>query len=187
MRLQSKQRQAELNTSSVADIAFLLLSFFLMTTVISEDKGLALNLPEWRDKPIEKPVAERNLFKIQLNSSDEAMIEGERVIDLIGLRAKIKNFILNNGRDPLSSDSPQHAIISLKSDRGTSHGFFISTLDEIQAAYYEIYAENAGMTTEAYRRLDYSDKRNKHVIERAKNGIPMNISLAEPSSVLSRP
>ena len=61
----AKDRKAELNTSSVAGIAFLLLSFFLMTAVINTDKGLTITLPEWRDQPIEHPVPERNLFKIQ--------------------------------------------------------------------------------------------------------------------------
>jgi biopolymer transport protein ExbD len=176
-----KDRKAELNTSSVADIAFLLLSFFLMTAVINNDKGLTITLPEWRDQPIEHPVPERNLFKIQLNSSNEILVEGERLPTLAGLRDKVKSFILNNGVDPTSSDDSEHAIVSLKADRGTTQQAFISALDEIQAAYYSIYAERVGLTPEQYRSLDIRNSKEKLIIEKAKAGVPMNISLAEPS------
>lgn len=100
MAYHTKIRPAELNTSSVADIAFLLLTFFLMTTVINNEKGLTMTLPEWRDISVEHPVNERNVFKIQINSMDELLIRGERTTSLDGLRASIKEFILNNDSEP---------------------------------------------------------------------------------------
>ena len=172
-------RKVELNTSSVADIAFLLLSFFLMTAVIKADKGLALTLPEWRDQPIKRDVLQRNLFKIHLNSANDLMVEGERLPSVDGLRYRVKAFILNNGADPDLSTDPKSAIVSLKADRGTTHQTFITTLDEIQAAYYSIYAERSGMSMEQYRALNNHHPKDQALIEKAKAGIPMNISLAD--------
>jgi biopolymer transport protein ExbD len=172
-------RKVELNTSSVADIAFLLLSFFLMTTVINTDKGLTLTLPEWRDQPIKRDVLQRNLFKIHLNSANDLMVEGERLPSLEGLRHRVRAFILNNGADPNLSTDPTSAIVSLKTDRGTTQQAFITALDEIQAAYYSIYAERAGMSVEKYRALNIHHPSDQALIEKAKAGIPMNISLAD--------
>lgn len=176
----AKRRPAELNTSSVADIAFLLLSFFLMTTVISNEKGLSLTLPEWLDVPVDRPVHERNLFKIQINSTDELLVEGERVNSLSGFRKSVKQFILNNGFDPDWSEHPEVAIVSIKTDRGTSHGTFMNVLDEVQAAYYEIYADRAGISPDDYRALDPGKAGDRAVIAKARKGFPMNISIAEP-------
>lgn len=175
-----KRRSTELNTSSVADIAFLLLSFFLMTTVINNEKGLSLTLPEWRDIPVDHPVHERNIFKIQVNSADDMLVEGERISSLSGFRVSVKQFILNNGADPQLSDNPEVAVVSIKTDRGTSHGAFMNVLDEVQAAYFEIYADRVGLSTDAYRGLDPTKAENRALIGRAKAGLPMNISIAEP-------
>ena len=175
-----KHRGVEINASSMADIAFLLLSFFLMTTVIETDKGLSITLPEWRDQPIDVPKHERNVFAIHINSSDAVMIEGE-ISSLTGLRARVREFVLNHGVNEELSDSPQEAIVSLKADCGTSHKMFIDALDEVQGAYYEMYAERAGMSTEQYRKLDYDNPDHRKIIDAAKKDLPMNISLAEPA------
>jgi biopolymer transport protein ExbD len=182
MHLRAKHRAVELSTSSVADIAFLLLSFFLMTTVIANDQGLTLNLPEWRAERIDVPIHERNVFNIHINSNDQVMIESQ-LSDLNGLKTKIRDFVLNNARIPDSSQNPEKAVVSLKADRGTTHAMFIRALDEIQGAYYEIYAERAGVSVSAYRKLNPQVPGERAIIEKAKSGIPMNISLAEPSAV----
>lgn len=172
-------RKVELNTSSVADVAFLLLSFFLMTAVIETDAGLALSLPEWHDRPIPHEVLQRNLFKIHLNSADEIMVEGEHLTSIEDLRERVQAFILNNGANPKLSTDAQNAIVSLKADRGTSHRAFMQALDEIQAAYYFIYADRAGISPEQYRALDPLNPKDRAVIDKAKAGIPMNISIAD--------
>jgi biopolymer transport protein ExbD len=177
-----KHRSAEISTSSVADVAFLLLSFFLMTTVIESDTGLTLTLPEWRDEPIQVQRHERNIFNIHINSRDAVMIEGE-VSQLAGLKGKIRNFLLNNGINPALSESPQNAVISLKTDRGTSHSMFVQAMDEIQGAYYEIYSARVNLSVENYRKLSYEDPIDRKIIDRAKEGFPMNISLAEPTEI----
>lgn len=98
-------------------------------------------LPQFSNIPITAPVHDRNLFAIQINSANEFLIEKEPLKNLDGVKEEIQRFILNNGKDRSSSDSPKEAVVSLKTDRGTSYATFIAALDEIQAAYYEIYAE----------------------------------------------
>ncbi|MEM9300060.1 MAG: biopolymer transporter ExbD, partial [Bacteroidota bacterium] len=69
----------EINSSSMADIAFLLLIFFLVTTTIANDRGLSLQLPPNPEdiENIDIKIPERNLFKIQINSADRLLVEGE--------------------------------------------------------------------------------------------------------------
>lgn len=183
MSLLRKTGSAEVSTSSMADIAFLLLTFFLMTTVIKNEKGLTLMLPQWSDVQIRSEIHQRNVFAIQINSANEFLIEGEPRSSLEGLTAEIKKFILNNDVDPSLSVNPEEAVVSLKTDRGTSQQAFIEMLDVIQAAYYEIYAGRAGITSKAFRELDLNDKEQKQIYDAAREGIPMNISMAEPTKV----
>lgn len=171
---------AEVSTSSMADIAFLLLTFFLMTTVINNHQGIPMILPELViDKPV--PPNSRNLFSIQINSQNQFLIEGELKEHLMATKDQIKKFILNNNVNPALSESPAKAIVSLKTDRGTSYESFIEALDEIHAAYLEIYAERSNMSAKKFRNLDLKVMQNKILHDKAKEGIPMNISIAEPS------
>ena len=176
----SHRPAAEISASSMADIAFLLLTFFLVTTKIPNDKGIALLLPEPVDNIV--PVHERNIFKVQVNSFDKFLVNGEERATLTGLRAEIKKFILNNGKISTMSEDPAKAVISLKTDRGTSYSAFIRTLDEIQAAYYEIYASRVNLSPDEYRKLDMNSPTQKKTYDRGRVGIPMNISIAESSN-----
>ena len=146
----------EIPNASMADIAFLLLTFFLMTTTVSSDKGLMILLPPPPEAlpPTDVEIQERNLFKIQINSSDKLLVEGDPWFDTNKeLTDKIKVFIMNNGQDPTSSDSPLKAIVSLKADRGTTHKVFVEILDAVQAAYHEIYAGRAGVSVKDWREI----------------------------------
>lgn len=178
----------------MADIAFLLLTFFLVTTTIANDRGLSIQLPPPPEAqpPEDIKVQERNMFKIQINSSDALLVEGEPMADVTGLKEMIKKFILNNGADPESSDNPEKAIVSYKTDRGTSHKRFIEILDIIQGAYYDIYAERAGVTNVKWRELssDLSDPENQVLYDKGRGRrpdgtieIPMQLSIAEPTKV----
>jgi biopolymer transport protein ExbD len=184
----------EIPNASMADIAFLLLTFFLVTTTIANDRGLSLILPPPPEAapPEDVKIKEHNMFKIQLNSSDALLVEGEYMTDVTGLKEDIKKFIMNYGKDPENSDSPSKAVVSFKTDRGTSHKRFIEILDIIQASYYDIYAERAGVSNARWRELsgDLSDPENNRLydIGRGKNPdgtleIPMAISIAEPTKV----
>lgn len=178
------RKNVEINSSSMADIAFLLLIFFLMTTTISMDKGLALMLPPDREhnQPIAK-IKERNLFKILINSNNEVMVESAPLISIVGLREEIKSFIINPERDENLAISPDKAVISIKTDRGTDYATYIKILDEVQAAYYGIYAARVGLTSVQFRKLDKRDPDQRRLYDKARKGIPMNISFAEPTNV----
>ena len=184
----------EIPNASMADIAFLLLTFFLVTTTIANDRGLSIQLPPPPEAqpPEDVKIQEHNMFKIQINSSDALLVEGEPMADLSTLREKIKKFIMNRGVDPASSDNPEKAIVSYKTDRGTSHRKFIEVLDLIQGAYYDTYAERAGVTNARWRELssDLSSPDNQKLYDKGRGKrpdgtveIPMNLSIAEPTKV----
>ncbi len=184
----------EINSSSMADIAFLLLIFFLVTTTIANDKGLLIPLPPDPDQmeDIDIKIPERNLFKIQINSADKMLVEGEPfTADTKEIKQMIKDFVNNNGRDPLSSDNPKKAIVSLKTDRGTTQAKFIEVLDNVQAAYYEMYADRAGVSNQQWRKIidnlkEPDNKRLYDIGRGVKDGeveYPMNISIAEPTKI----
>jgi biopolymer transport protein ExbD len=178
-----KLGSAEVSTSSMADIAFLLLTFFLMTTVIKNEKGLMIMLPGWSPEKQTSEVNKRNLFTIHINSQNSFLVEGIPRKDLSGIRDEIKKFILNNGVDRFSSESPSQAIVSIKTDRTTTHKAFIEALDKVQGAYYEIYASRVNVSIKRFRELDLSKMKEKQIYDKARSGIPMNISVAEPSQV----
>ncbi|MBL7856211.1 MAG: biopolymer transporter ExbD [Cyclobacteriaceae bacterium] len=186
----------DIPNASMADIAFLLLTFFLMTTTVPNDKGLLLFLPPPPEAVKEENVEipEKNLFKIQINSFDNLLVENEiwNRSDR-ELTDKIKEFILNYGQNPQSSDNPEKAIVSFKTDRGTTHKKFIQILDAAEAAYNEIYAENAGIPVDKWREVSSepnASPENRQLYDRGrklkpdgKPEIPKNLSIAEPTKV----
>ncbi len=164
------------NGGSMADIAFLLLIFFMLTTTIVNDQGLDLLLPPHKSQMNDLPVNERNLFKIMINSNDELMVEDKFRDSPKGLRNEVREFVMNNGKRAGYSENPQKAVVSIKTNRGTSQEAYIKVLDEVKAAYYELYADRLGMSSEEFRQLASNNPQYK----KARNGIPMNISIAEP-------
>ncbi|MGK7391698.1 MAG: ExbD/TolR family protein [Candidatus Cyclobacteriaceae bacterium M2_1C_046] len=193
--MRKKQRSnPEINSSSMADIAFLLLIFFLVTTTIANDKGLSLQLPPKPDdvELIDVKIKEKNLFKIQINSADRVAIDGEPLDDLSQIKDMIKEFVLNYGAVPTMSDSPKDAIVSFKTDRGTSYDIYIKVLDEIQAAYYDMYAQRVGVSNERWREIasDLTNPENRRLYDQGRGKLPdgtlefpMNISIAEPTKI----
>jgi biopolymer transport protein ExbD len=137
----------EVNAGSMADIAFLLLIFFLVTTTIETDAGLDRMLP-----PIEPPdtdviIKQKNIFQVNINRDGQLLADDE-LIDLKQLRAKAMDFLDNNGdgtctyckgnKKPDSSDNPTKAIISLKNDRETKYGTYITVQNELVGAYNDL-------------------------------------------------
>lgn len=179
-----KRGAAEVNAGSMADIAFLLLIFFLVTTTIASDKGLALQLPPKPD-PNEPPpdikFNQRNIFKILVNANDDMLVEDEPMDDVSQIKDRVKEFVLNNGQDPELSESPDKAVVSFATNRGTSYEMYIDILDEIQGAYYEIYADRLGVDTKTIREINNAEPSLKARYDELKKEIPMAISIAEPS------
>lgn len=181
----SKRGKTEINSSSMADIAFLLLIFFLVTTTIANDRGLSMQLPPKPEQNQEiVKIPERNNFKILINSADRLLVEGEPLDNPKKIRQMVKDHVLNYGKDPNKSDSPEEAVVSFKADRGTSYEMYIKVLNEVQGAYYDMYAERAGVTNDRWREIasDISNPENKRIYDDARKDFPMAISIAEPSS-----
>ncbi len=166
----------EVNAGSMADIAFLLLIFFLVTTTIDIDKGITVKLPPWSEEPPDpKKLKTRNVFSVLVNANNELLVRGEPM-DPVVLREKTKEFILNPKKMENLSESPTKAIISLKNDRGTKYETYLEVYNELKAAYNEIWEEKSqAKFGKPYEALTTPEKRD------VRTGIPMIISEAEPT------
>lgn len=108
----------DINAGSMADIAFLLLIFFLVTTTIVEDKGILIKLPPYSpDLPAPTAIHERNIFTILVNAQNQILAEGS-LINISQIKNDVKNFIINPHNLANLSEYPDKAIISLRNDRG---------------------------------------------------------------------
>ena len=202
---------AEVNSGSMADIAFLLLIFFLVTTTIASDKGIGMLLPpkvDPDDPPPEITKNDRNIFKILANSQDRLLVEDEPLNDVTVIKDMVKEFVINfgdpdeddiqvynslpstmkaivniTGKRADSSDGPGEAVVSFKADRGTSYELYIQVLDQINGAYNEIYAARAGISVDEWRILDKRDPVQNEMYKKARKGIPRAISIAEPNKI----
>lgn len=183
----AKRDLPEINAGSMADIAFLLLIFFLVTTTMDVDKGINRKLPPWdpeqQDDP--PPIKKRNIFEVLVNANDDLLVE-EEYMQLENLREATKRFLNNNGdnscsycvgglRSDKSSDNPQKAIVSLQNDRGTSYNIYVAVQNELAAAYNELREEMAqrryGTSVE-----NLTEEQQKEI----KDAYPQKISEAEP-------
>ena len=151
----AKRSAPEVNAGSMADIAFLLLIFFLVTTDIATDSGLNRKLPPWEpDTEIDIKIKQRNIFQITVNKNDQLQIktrDDDKLIELKDLRAEVVRFLDNGGgqgedackfcrgdKHPGSSDNFSKAVISLGNDRLTKYKTYISVQNEVIAAYNEL-------------------------------------------------
>jgi hypothetical protein len=146
----AKRSAPEVNAGSMADIAFLLLIFFLVTTTIETDSGLNRKLPPLEDQ-LDPPITrEKNIFTVLVSKNDQLLVE-EKLADIEDLRSLAISFLDNGGgvgdevceycqgeRNESSSDNPDKAIISLKSDRETSYKVYIAVQNELVAAYNDL-------------------------------------------------
>jgi biopolymer transport protein ExbD len=149
------RRQApEINAGSMADIAFLLLIFFLVTTTMDTDTGLARMLPPPQpdDQEAPPPIHDRDVFVVLLNSNNQLLVEGQ-YMDIKELRAATKEFIANPMKKENLSNVKEteveffgtypvtKGVISLQNDRGTQYQAYLNVQNELQAAYNELRNE----------------------------------------------
>lgn len=168
----------EINAGSMADIAFLLLIFFLVTTTIAEDKGILVKLPIWsEDEPDITKLKERNVFAILVNAQNQLLVRGE-LMRIEELRSFAKEFIANPTNRPDMAEKPTKAIISLKNDRGTEYGTYLAVYNELKGAYDELWNE---LAQKKYGR-DYSDDMPYAYRKAIRDEIPMLLSEAEPTA-----
>ena len=144
----ARRSAPEVNAGSMADIAFLLLIFFLVTTTMEKDKGISRQLPPVQE-PEEVIIKDKNLFTVLVNKNDDLLVEDEPM-ELKDLRQAAIDFLDNGGassndplycnyckgkKDPSSSDNPDKAIISVQNDRLTSYNTYIAVQNELVGAY----------------------------------------------------
>jgi len=167
----------EINAGSMADIAFLLLIFFLVTTTIDSDKGLTVKLPpmpEDEDEIIDSKQNKRNVLNILVNARDQMLVNDE-ITKVLDLKQMTIDFVNNNGLDPTKSDSPDEAVVSLKNDKGTTYEMYLSVHNELKAAYNVMWNEEAMKQYSLnYEELTNEERRTVREI------YPYRISEAEP-------
>ncbi|MDO6738177.1 biopolymer transporter ExbD [Wenyingzhuangia sp. 2_MG-2023] len=203
----AKRDIPEINAGSMADIAFLLLIFFLVTTTMDTDSGVFRKLPEIQPEDLNPPpVKQKNIFEVNINRFDQLLVEDEEV-KIGDIRQLAIDFIDNGGgktadgkacdycegnRADDSSDHPSKAIIAVQTAQTTSYGMYISVQNELLAAYTELrnrYAKK--YLTGKYKGLSYTDLLNiqkadkenldvKAALTKIKEAYPEILSDAEP-------
>ncbi|MEM0991444.1 MAG: biopolymer transporter ExbD [Bacteroidota bacterium] len=171
-----KRSDNSINASSMADIAFLLLIFFLVTTTILEDKGIAVRLPIWTDDIVTERMKGRNVLSVKVNASNDLMVEGE-LLKLEALKARAKEFIVNPSQRADLAEKPTKAIISLQNDRETKYEAYLSVYNELKAAYTELWSE---LSQQKFG-VPYSDEMPNAMKKAIRDEIPFVLSEAEPT------
>ena len=188
----AKRKTPGLNTQSTADIAFLLLCYFLMTSTMDQQNGLQRRLPPMPDKDQkvdDQKVNRRNIIIVKINSADR-LFAGNEMLDISQLKDKIKEFLTNPADDPnlpekeikdiegLGEYPVSKGVISLQNDRGTSYQAYIAVQNELVKAVNELRDE--------FARAKYGKPfaaLSEEQQDIAKKAVPQNISEAEPKDV----
>jgi biopolymer transport protein ExbD len=182
----------EINAGSMADIAFLLLIFFLVTTTMDVDTGLRRLLPPPIDPnaPPPPPVRERNVFVVLVDQNDRLLVEGE-LGNIQTLREQTRNFLLNPTNDPtmpervmrtidnLGEIEVSRGIISLQNDRGTSYEMYIAVQNELAAAINDIRND---LSRERFG-IRFDQLTDQDLVTAIRQAVPMAISEAEPKDI----
>ena len=187
-----KKSMPGINSSSTADIAFMLLIFFLTTTSMDTDKGLARRLPQPPDPNVKQQdnikVKERNVLQVRINKDNQLMV-GSEYLEISQLRAKAKEFIANPNDDAnlpekhlksiplLGGDCmvTENHVISVTNDVGTSYQAYIDVQNELVAAYNELRNELA----KAKFGVEYAEC-DEDQMKAIRDFYPQKISEAEP-------
>ena len=199
----AKREAPEVNAGSMADIAFLLLIFFLVTTTIGVDQGINRLLPRYEDNPPVPPINQRNILPVLVNKDNQLLVN-EQVVQLKDLRQTAIDFLENNGegncnycftgkKNPSSSDHPDKAVISLSNDGLTTYGMYIAVQNELVAAYTFLRDReckrryNMSFSEMEYIYNDPASKATEGLIEDLEPKVkliqemfPMRLSEAEP-------
>lgn len=194
----ARRELSEINAGSMADIAFLLLIFFLVATTMDIDSGLSRLLPpmpEENQQDDQSEIRERNVFVVLINKDDQLFVEKE-VVDISELKKLTKEFIINpQNKSNLSEKRVDYVdffgeveiskgVISLQNDIGTSYGKYIEVQNELAAAVNELRDELClNQFGRKFEDLDPLKPSENDIIEAVKKVIPMAISEAEPKKI----
>lgn len=187
-----KRKSPGINATSSADIAFMLLLFFLMTSSMDTDRGLARRLPQPVPKDQKKEdvdIKKRNLMVVLINSSNQILANGQYV-ELKDLKGMVKEFVENPFNDEtkpekIEVDVPffgtmmvtKNHVISLQNDRGTEYQAYINVQNELAAAYNEL-RDDVSQKKFGKAFMDLDDEQQKAVQMIFKQ----SISEAEPKN-----
>lgn len=189
----AKRNAPEINAGSMADIAFLLLIFFLVTTTMDIDTGITRKLPPPIDNPEENiDVKDRNVLKILVNSHDMLLVDGKPG-SISTLKDKAKDFMAIHPNDPKYPEikdvvveelggkivKASRGVISLKNDRGTSYDMYIRVQNELARAFNEMKDE-ASMR---YYGVKYTQLVDETKIDVINDLVPVRVSEAEPEDI----
>lgn len=182
----------DLNGSSMADIAFLLLIFFLVATTMNVDTGIQRMLPPMPEEDQQQQtidVKKRNLLLVFVNRFDQINVAGE-TIDVTQLRAKAKEFILNPLNDENLPETEMtdieiigqypvsKGVISLQNDRGTSYNTYIHVQNELTRAFNEV-RDDLAVQKFGRKFLELTEEQREAI----QKAIPLKISEAEPRNI----
>jgi len=168
-----KLKEAEIPTSSMADIAFLMLLFFLVATVIDVDTGIGLVLPEYTEQTEFVPWSKDRLSSLLINENGDVLLDKE----LIAI-PQISKTLTKRIEQKILEPKNKKLVVSVKVDRKTNYNLYIQALDQVKEAY--------AIVRETYAQQTYSKKMvdlNKEEENDLKEKIPVIISLAEPEKV----
>ena len=199
----ARRSAPDVNAGSMADIAFLLLIFFLVTTTIETDSGISRKLPPMQEENVEPPIIkEKNIFQVIVNRNNELLVEDE-LMELENLQEAAVLFLDNGGGvgeeactycqgpgDPASSDNPEKAVIMLVNDRQTEYGTYIAVQNELVAAYNELrnrtaqrlYGRSFDAMEAQYDDVNFTGDKEKlkEQIEQIRDMWPQKLSEADP-------
>lgn len=185
----------ELNASSMADISFLMLIFWLTTTTMNSDKGLQRRLPPIppEDQKTEDiKVKERNVIQVKINQNDR-IIAGGQIIEIDQLKDIVADFIAN----PTNSESKPEkemkniegfgecqvskGVVSLQNTRGTSYNSYLMVQNELAKAFNQLRDDFAKANFgKVYASLDEDHQKI------VRDAIPLSISEAEPKDITKK-
>lgn len=186
----NKKKLPGLNASSMSDISFLLLTFFLLVSSINTDMGIQRRLPPPSDPNVKPPdIHRRNTFVVLVNKDDKLLFNNE-LGDITALKDRAKEFLSNPDNLPnlpekqtrniplLGDVEVSKGVISLQNDRGTSYEMYLMVQNELTAAVNELRDE---MSKARFGRA-YIDatQSQREAIDKA---IPIAISEAEPKNI----
>ena len=185
----AKRKSPGINTGSMADISFLLLTFFLLTSSINTEQGIPRRLPPPSDdKPIDVQINVRNVFVVKVNFKDELSANGE-MIPLSQLTYRAKEFLENPLNSPnlpekemklienMGEYPVSKGVLSLTNDQSTSYNMYVMVQNELQRAVNEL-RDNVSVQYfgKVYDKLDTALQKS------VQKAVPMNISEAPPSN-----
>lgn len=170
-----KLGEAAIPTGSMADIAFLLLLFFLVSTVIDVDTGIGLTLPEYVPPEEQEfvEISKDRMAALLINENGDVLLDGE-VIAIPQIQQTLERRI----REKINLPATRKLVVSVKTDRKTNYNLYIQALDEVMGAYQEVRDE---YSMQQYGRK--YDKLNEEQTQDVRDKIPLNVSIAEPEKV----